>query len=581
MRWCGWLGVALLIVPAVLLAVFAAVDPALANVQQLGWLLALCGIVVLVAAGAAAVLTLSSLRQMTELAQILCERGNGPVLVKDTEHRYRFVNEAAAALVGRHPADILGRRDGELDPGAAALAYEENDRVCLERDLPTLFRESQQAVDGEHTFLVAKYPLHNSRGRITGLVGVARDISDELELQRLGRQRSDETRIWLELNPLPVVTFAAADLRILGANPAALRCYGYDLPCLLTMHLPELFATDEAERLQAYLQRAGRVIPAGSVGWQQRRASGEVFCAMTDMGSLPHAPVPSHVMLVRDVSAEKAARRSLEEAHARYEDLVESGLAMIWMHDPDGRLLRVNGAMADALGYEREHMVGRSLAEFVADEMHQQWDDYLDRTRSLKRDAGLLHVVTSNGERRVWQYQFVCYPGASPQAYVLGAAQDVTLRHRYESRMRDQNQRDALTGCRTRRFLEILALQATLEQVWGCILVDIDYFRQLNASEGRARGDAVLTELAHILVHHARDGDEVIRMDSDQFAIVVPQATAAAMHERVQQLATVSRNGMPAVFSLGWALREGGESLASTLRRADKMLLHDRTHERG
>jgi hypothetical protein len=38
---------------------------------------------------------------------------------------------------------------------------------------------------------------------------------------------------------------------------------------------------------------------------------------------------------------------------------------------------------------------------------------------------------------------------------------------------------------------------------------------------------------------------------------------------------------MPAVFSLGWAVREDGESLDSTLRRADKMLLRERMREGG
>src|SRR6185437_7375595 len=128
----------------------------------------------------------------------------------------------------------------------------------------------------------------------------------------------------------------------------------------------------------------GRALPPGSVAWKHRKASGELFDVITDMGNLPHEPVPSHLMLVRDVSGEQAAQSALDEAEARFEDLIESGLAMVWMHDPEGRLLWVNAAMADALGHERENMTGRPLSDFVADEAHEHWDDYLDRTRSLK-----------------------------------------------------------------------------------------------------------------------------------------------------------------------------------------------------
>ena len=581
LRWCGWAGIGLLVVPAVMLAVLAATSDQDFRGSVLIWALVFAGVLALSAAGYAMLLVLSSLRRMTELAQVLCERSNGPVFVKDAAHRYRFANGEAAALVGRQPAEIIGRRDNELDPGSTALAFEENDRVCLDRDLPTLFRETQQTPDGERSFLVGKYPLHNMRGRIAGLLGVARDISDELGLQSVMRRRADEKRVWFDLNPLPVVEFAGSELRVLNANPAALQCYGYDRERMLQLHLPDLFAEGEAARLHAYLRGEGRALPPGSVAWKHRKASGELFSVVTDMGNLPHEAVPSHLMLVRDVSGEQTAQEALDEAEARFEDLIESGLAMVWMHDPEGRLLWVNAAMADALGHERENMAGRLLSDFVAEEAREHWEDYLDRTLSLKRDTGLLHFVSRNGERRVWQYQFVCYPDAEPAPYVLCSAQDVTLRHRHELRVREQNRRDPLTGFHTRRYLDAFAMQAGVDQEWGCVVVDVDYFRQLNASEGRDRGDVVLRDLAHMLKNHAGSDDELVRLGGDEFAVVMPRATLDVVRELAERLAVASHDGMPAVFSIGWAVREAGEPLESTLRRADKVLLQNRARERS
>jgi diguanylate cyclase (GGDEF)-like protein/PAS domain S-box-containing protein len=581
LRWFGWAGIGMLVVPAVMLAVLAAISAQNFSGSLLVWSLVSVGVLALVAVGYAMTLVLSSLRRMTELAQVLCERSNGPVFVKDATHRYRFANYHPPALAGRRPSEMGGRRDSELEPGPAALAFEENDRVCLERDLPTLFRETQQTPERERSFLVGKYPLHNARGRIAGLLGVARDISDELGLQSMVRRRADETRVWFDRNPLPVVEFAGAELRILNANPAALQCYGYDREQMLRLHLPDLFAEDEAGRLHAYLRREGRALPPGSVAWKHRKAGGELFDVVTDMGNLPHEAVPSHLMLVRDISGEQAAKGALVEAEARFEDLIETGLAMVWMHDPEGRLLWVNAAMADALGHDRENMAGRLLTDFVDEEAREHWDDYLDRTRSLKRDTGLLHLVSRNGEPRVWHYQFVCYPDAEPAPYVLCSAQDVTLRHRHELRVREQNRRDPLTGFHTRRYLDAFAMQASVDQEWGCVMVDVDYFRQLNASEGRERGDAVLRDLAHLLKNHAGSDDELVRLGGDEFAVVMPHATIDVVRELAERLAVASHDGMPAVFSLGWAVREAGEPLESTLRRADKVLLQNRARERG
>lgn len=580
LRWHGWLGIGLLVVPAVVLAVLLATENA---GWRTGWLitvLPLVALVALVATGWVLFVAVARLRRVGELAQLLSEQGPDPVFVKDLDHQYRYVNDAAAALIGRSPGSVVGRPDSELRPGSESLAFEENDRVCLERDLPTLFRETQTVAGGRtRSFLVSKRPLHDVRGRVAGLIGAARDITDELELQKTARQRSDETRAWFDLNPMPVVLFASADLRILKANTAAERCYGYSQARLQRMQLPELFAREEGDRVRRYLGEGNQPVAPGSVAWRHLKADGETFAALTDIGNLPHAAVPARVMMVRDVSEVVALRAALTASKARYEDLVESGLTMVWVHDLDGRLLRVNGALADALGYEKEAMLGRSLGDFVPDDVRATWTDYMERVRSLRRDAGILHVAARNGERRVWQYHFVCYPDGEPTPYVLGTAQDVTLRHRYELRMRDQNKRDALTGCRTRRYLEAFAWQAEPGQVWGCIVIDIDYFRQVNASEGRERGDELLKELASMLTLSAGSGDAVVRMGGDEFAVIVANATRDGMHELADRLAASARDGMPVAFSLGWALREMGEPLESTLRRADKMLLLQRVQE--
>lgn len=576
LRWRGWAGVALLVIPAVVLAVLAVTAVDTGNGHLFGWLAVVAGCLALVAAGCVMARTLAGLRRMSELARVLSEHANGPVFVKDARHRYRFANAEAALLTGRSAGDLVGRSDGELHPGPAALAFEENDRVCLDRDLPTLFRESAHTEDGEASFLVGKYPLHDTRGRVSGLVGIARDITGELELQKLTRRRTDETRVWFDQNPLPVVAFAGDDQHIVNVNRAALEAYGYERAQMLELRLRDLFAPEESERLQAYLRRERRGLPPGAVPWRHRRANGKAFEVLTNMGSLPHEAESMHLMLVRDVSVEQGLRGALATAEGRYEDLIESGLAMVWMHDLDGRLLRVNRELASALGFERDQMVGRLLSDFVAEEAHNQWEDYMDRVHSLKRDAGLLQVVSRNGERRVWQYQFVWYPDAQPAPYVLGTAQDVTLRHRHELRMRDQNRRDPLTGCHTRRYLDVFALQAGIDQAWGCVVVDLDFFRQLNASEGHARGDQVLRELAQLLRSRAHPGDEVVRIDADEFVVLLPHATVDAVRELAERLAAASRDGMPAVFSIGWAVREGGESLESTLRRADKQLLRSR-----
>jgi diguanylate cyclase (GGDEF)-like protein/PAS domain S-box-containing protein len=580
-RLHGWLGLLLLVVAAAIVAVLVipgAVPPEATTARAV---LSACALLAL--GGAAVVLYLLRLRlgRLGELTQLICEQGRDPVFVKDRECRYVFANTAAANLSGRRAGDVLGLRDSDLVDDETAAVYEENDRVCLQRDLPTLFREKQDVPgQGERSFLVAKLPIHDGRGRVSGLVGVARDVTDELQLRLLAQRRADEMRVLFDDSPLPVLVFGSADLRILDANAAAQACYGYTRGQMQKMHLTDLFATADATRVRDYLRSGARSLPSGSAPYRHKRANGEEFDVLTDSGSVRADELATRLMIVRDLSGEKNTQRALQESAKRYEDLVESGLAMVWMHDLDGRLLRVNAALALALGYEREEMIGRNLSDFIAEEAQHGFEDYLERTHTLRRDAGVLHFAARSGERRVWQYRFVYYPDADPVPYILGSAQDVTLRHRYERRLRDQNQRDVLTKCFNRRYLEAFAYRAAREQIWGCVVVDIDHFKQVNDSEGHDRGDELLCEMAALLTANSRRGDAVVRLGGDEFAVIIPHASEESTRDVAARLHAATASS-PVSFSLGWSIREDEEPLESTLRRADKALLQARMEARG
>jgi len=581
-RWCMGLAVPALSLGGFALLLLVALDSAQSPFTA--WRIALIalGVLALFAAWLGLMMTRRRLRRLRELMQSICDEGRDAIFVKDLDSRYRFVNITTASLFGRKAADVIGLRDDELLGDGNAAAYLENDRVCLQRGIPTLFREKQDVPgQGERSFLVTKMPLHDNRGGVIGLLGIARDITEELDLRQLAERRAEEMRALFTGNPLPVLVFAVGDLRVLDANPAALRCYGYTREELLKLSLPDLCAGADAARLRENLRASTRKLPAGSVPYRQRRKNGEEFDAQTDTGTLRFEGVPARIMIVRDLSNERRLQQDLHESERRYADLVESGLGMVWMHDLDGRLLRVNAAMAQALGYEREELLGRNLSEFVADESQAVFEEYLERTHNLRRDAGVIHLVARNGERRVWQYRSVYYPDAEPMPYVLGSAQDVTLRQQYESRLREQNVRDALTQCYNRRYLELFATRAARDQRWGCVIVDIDHFKQINDRHGHDRGDEVLREVAALLQRNSRTGDAVVRLGGDEFAVILAQASEQSAREVTARLSAASAAAAPASFSLGWAVREGDEPLDSTLRRADKALLRARIEQRG
>lgn len=86
---------------------------------------------------------------------------------------------------------------------------------------------------------------------------------------------------------------------------------------------------------------------------------------------------------------------------------------------------------------------------------------------------------------------------------------------------------DSLTGLNNRRQLETV-LEAEwkkskrYKQPLACLLIDIDFFKNVNDTYGHKAGDLVLIEIANIIRNNVRDVDTVARWGGEEFIAVLP-----------------------------------------------------------
>jgi GGDEF domain-containing protein len=86
----------------------------------------------------------------------------------------------------------------------------------------------------------------------------------------------------------------------------------------------------------------------------------------------------------------------------------------------------------------------------------------------------------------------------------------------------------------------------------------------------------VLNRVARFLMRATRAEEATIRMGGDEFLLVLDGAGALATTNASQRLTFMAERELLVPFSLGWAVREDGESLEKTIARADQRLLHTR-----
>ncbi|MFI5011064.1 MAG: putative bifunctional diguanylate cyclase/phosphodiesterase [Hyphomicrobiales bacterium] len=102
------------------------------------------------------------------------------LFVKDRGGRYVLANTAVAMDLGRSdPDDLIGKSDFELHSFELAQHFFTDDRQVMQSGQPKLdIEEFMVDVSGAKKWLsTSKVPLRNERNEITGLIGVARDVT--------------------------------------------------------------------------------------------------------------------------------------------------------------------------------------------------------------------------------------------------------------------------------------------------------------------------------------------------------------------------------------------------------------------
>lgn len=118
------------------------------------------------------------------------------IYAKDAQSRFILANKAVARLMGKaHPEELIGKDDFHFYSKEIASAYFEVEQAMLRTGEPLIaFEELVPNLEtGETGWLqTTKVPLWDAEGRVTGLVGLARDITERKRFEAELRLRNAE-----------------------------------------------------------------------------------------------------------------------------------------------------------------------------------------------------------------------------------------------------------------------------------------------------------------------------------------------------------------------------------------------------
>ena len=264
--------------------------------------------------------------------------------------------------------------------------------------------------------------------------------------------------------------------------------------------------------------------------------------------------------------------------------------------DALNRIVDINPA-AQYIFAGEDHLIsftGKPISDFIPG-----WPECDPNTQADKK---LQMTLGFEQERKIFSVTLSCL--FDPSGTLMGWVaifHDITEEKEVNERLRDQleeiNQlqdqlreqalRDPLTNCFNRRYLdETLARESSRadrdDHKVGLVMLDIDHFKLVNDQYGHKLGDQVLQALGKLLQEKVRLGDIVCRYGGEEFLIVFPGISLAALRERAQAISrqisslivsAPSGEGISITISAGAALYpEHGENIEEVLNHADEAL---------
>jgi len=200
-------------------------------------------------------------------------------------------------------------------------------------------------------------------------------LADELvELrQRVTTLEASERRYRTIIDTVPLtIGEINRDGTVVFANAATERMYGY--PPEEIVGSKSWDRIEEGPAREAFRTWFSRTMseqpPLSPVFGSRIKKNGEQIHIQGECNYLRNevGEVTGLVTVVADVTERKRAEEALRQSEERFRLLVEQAVDGIFVSDAQGRYLDVNGAGCEMLGYSREEILARTIADIVAAE---------------------------------------------------------------------------------------------------------------------------------------------------------------------------------------------------------------------
>jgi two-component system sensor histidine kinase/response regulator len=304
-----------------------------------------------------------ALREIDERhSQVRSLMDNLPDLVwlKDPQGVYLACNPRFATYFGRAEVDFLGHTDGDFYPPEVAESFRLNDRRALEAGVPRTNEEWLDSADGHRgLFETTKAPVRTADGRLIGVLGIAREVTEQRQAAETLREREELYHSIVSQAGDGIHLYDAQTFRMLEVNDAACLMTGYTREEYLQLQITQLVDEYDPDLREARLrENIARMLNTGglSLEGRNRAKDGHVIDVHRSVRAITLNGRTCVLSVWRDISREKAALAAIANANEWHRALIENTVEGIAILDDESALIECNTRFCELLGYTLEEL---------------------------------------------------------------------------------------------------------------------------------------------------------------------------------------------------------------------------------
>ncbi|MFI5303731.1 MAG: PAS domain S-box protein [Nitrospiria bacterium] len=389
--------------------------------------------------------TEEKLQENSNLLRAILEETADAIFIKDMQGRYLLVNKVGALNFGKTPEELLGNDNSVTDlPPETLKTIEGSERKVIQTGKTETYELNVNVEGTLRTFLSTKSPYRDHLGKIIGVIGTSRDITDRKLVEETLRTEHAYRK---PIEEAMLAGVAAVDLtgKLIYVNSAFCRMVGWAEQELLGKTPPYPYWVPEEIKNNMESVKS-RLVTGNTSEFRTRfrRQNGERFPVLIKTAPLTdgYGKEIGFVATVSDITAKKSAENKMQESHHLLQSFIDGTTDAIYLRDLEERFLMINASGAGFFGKLPEEIIGKPMSELLSPEFVRKTVELDQRCLKSGKIETLENELTLNGV----DYTFLTTRGPirnhENEIYgFFGISRDITEIKRAEEVLRKSEER--------------------------------------------------------------------------------------------------------------------------------------------